>query len=143
MANTKVYLTVSGVEHDLLSEYGLIMSSIDIEAPAPKLFTADIPHGDGEIDKTDYFGTVKYYNRAVTVTFSISHGVSASAVYGQFLTGFNGQMVKLRTTLDDNYYRGRISSVSKLTRSNRVWGFSIILDAAPYRYNGIGEVVGL
>ncbi len=145
MANTKVFLTVSGAEHDLLSEYGLIMSAIDIDAPAPKLFTVDIPHGSGKIDKSDYFGAIKYYNRNITAYFSVSHNVNAVEKYGAFLSTFAGRSVQLRTTLDPgNYFKGRLVTVSKLARSDRVWNFSIVLDAAPYRYStSTGKAVSL
>ena len=122
----------------------LILSKQTIGTPPPKKETIDIPGGDGVLDVTEFFGEVKYENRALSFEFT------ALVPQSQFMDLFSliqnalhGQ--KMTIALDENpnwYYIGRIE-VSEWKANKAIGLITIDCDCEPYKHRLTSEAVNL
>lgn len=119
-------------------EWGLILSSKEIQSPEPKVRKIEIEGSDGDgIDYTEFFGDVKYNNRQLSFTFTKMDIVPDGflALYSLVQNTIHGK--KMQVILDDdplNYYYGRVTINE--WKSDRKKGIIVIeVDAEPYKYN--------
>lgn len=117
-------------------DLGLFMSDRPtIQLPEAKLFTVDIPGGDGYADLTESLvGEVKYENRELEFNFMIPADIDEQAeVYTKVYNAIHGK--KLKIVLDEDpeyYYVGRCSIKPKT--KDAVMEFTIKADCEPYKY---------
>lgn len=132
-------------EYHSFDEWGLVLSSKDIQAPEPKIMQIDIPGGDGVLDLTDYFGDTKYNNRLLSFTFSRAFAVPGEylALYSTVHNAIHGRM--LDVVLDDDseyYYRGRVT-INEWKSERRIGNIVVEVDAEPYKYKLAETVVAV
>lgn len=129
-------------EYHSFYEWGLILSSKEIEAPEPKINQIEIEGGDGVLDLTDFFGDVKYKNRSLSFEFSKMNIVLDGflALYSVVQNAIHGKVLDI--ILDDDpayYYRGRVT-INEWKSDKNVGTIVIEVDAEPYKYD-IDETV--
>ena len=136
----KVRLSMKGVKFGNLHSYyewGLILSSKEIQSPKPKVNQIDIEGSDGVLDLTEFFGDVKFENRSLSFTFTKKDIVPDGflALYSLVQNTIHGK--KMQVILDDdpmNYYFGRVTINE--WKSDKKKGIIVIeVDAEPYKYN--------
>ena len=123
-----------GVRHSF-DDLGLILGPKKLGAPAVKDEKTDIPGGDGSLDRTEFFGDVKYENRTHRFDFStMAPAEEFPTVYSNVLNRLHGR--KMRIILDDDplyFYYGRLH-VSDFTNEKGVGMISVEADCEPYKY---------
>lgn len=118
------------------NDWGLILQSKEIKAPAPKINQIEIEGGDGVLDLTDFFGDVKYKNRSLSFQF-VKACISQDEyflLFSQVQNAVHGRIMNI--ILDDdpaNYYRGRVS-VNEWKSEKNIGTVVIEVDADPYKY---------
>lgn len=130
-----------GEYHSYL-DFDLILTSYSIGEANPKTETVDIPGADGALDLTEYFGDVKFKNRALSFTFAIIGKASEFPTRLSALQDAIGGR-KLRIVLDDDpdfYYVGRVT-VNEWKSKPRVGSLTIDCDCEPYKYKASETVV--
>lgn len=128
--------------HHSYTEWGLILSEKDIQAPKIKTMEVDIAGGNGTLDYTEYFGDVKYENRSLSFGFSKMNIVPDEflVLFSEVQNALHGQ--KMKIVLDDDqehYYYGRVA-VNDWKSNKSVGEIVIDVDAEPYKYIDV-EVV--
>lgn len=111
----------------------LILASKEIGSPKEKKNTIPIEGADGELDLTEFFGSVKYDNRTLKFSFS-SVAYPFAGHYSMVLNALHGQ--KVHVVLDEDpdwYYVGRLS-VSPYTSDKNIGKIDIEADCEPYKY---------
>ena len=115
-------------------DFDLILSSKAIGAPTPKTELIDIPGGDGALDLTEFFGGVKYNNRALTFEFSTMVPQSQfMTLFSRVQNALHGQKVQI--ILDDDpgwFYTGRIF-VSEWKAERRIGKLTIDCECEPFK----------
>ena len=118
----------------------LILASKEIGSPKEKKNTISIEGADGELDLTEFFGSVKYDNRTLKFNFS-SVAFPFADHYSMVLNALHGQ--KVHIVLDDDpdwYYVGRLT-VSPYTSDKNIGKIDIEADCEPYKYKKNETVV--
>ena len=111
----------------------LILASKEIGSPKEKKNTIPIEGADGELDLTEFFGSVKYDNRTLKFSFS-SVAYPFADHYSMVLNALHGQKVHIVLDEDpDWYYVGRLS-VSPYTSDKHIGKIDIEADCEPYKY---------
>lgn len=122
-------------------DFSLILSQKTIGTPSPKTETIDIPGSDGVLDRTEYFGEVKYNNRKLSFEFStMVPQEQFMDVFSEVQNALHGK--KMNIVLDDDpgwYYIGRIS-VSEWKATKSIGKLTIDCDCEPYK-NEMTETV--
>lgn len=128
---------MNGVRFGALHSYNdldLLLTSKTIETPKVKTMVVDVVGGDGQLDYTEYFGKVNYYNRKLSFEFStIINPKEFLSLYSRLQNLFNGK--KMQVTLDDDpdfYYIGRVT-VNEWKSNKRIGLIAIEVDAEPYK----------
>ena len=136
---------MNGVTFGSLHSYNdldLILNTKTIGKASPKTTTVDVPGGDGELDYTEYFGDVKYYDRELTFEFStIVKPTDFLSLYSRLQNQLNGR--KMQITLDDDhefYYVGRIT-IDDWQTCKRIGKIVINVKAEPYKLKQTRTVV--
>lgn len=118
----------------------LILASKEIGSPKEKKNTIAIEGADGELDLTEFFGSVKYDNRTLKFSFS-SMAYPFADHYSMVLNALHGQKVHIVLDEDPNwYYVGRLS-VSPYTSDKNIGKIDIEADCEPYKYKQNETVV--
>lgn len=118
----------------------LILASKEIGSPKEKKNTIPIEGADGELDLTEFFGSVKYDNRTLKFSFS-SVAYPFADHYSMVLNALHGQKVHIVLDEDpDWYYVGRLS-VSPYTSDKNIGKIDIEADCEPYKYKKNETVV--
>lgn len=123
-------------------DFDLILTSYSIGEANPKTETVDIPGADGALDLTEYFGDVKFKNRALSFTFAIIGRASEFPTRFSALQDAIGGR-KLHIVLDDDpdfYYVGRVT-INEWKSKPRVGSLTIDCDCEPYKYKASETVV--
>lgn len=115
--------------------WGLILSSKEIQSPAPKTNHVEVEGGDGVLDYTEYFGDVKYNNRTLSFTFTAWKDSQADflTLYSDIHNAIHGK--KMKVILDDDsefYYFGRVR-VNEWKMNKKIQEITIEVDAEPYK----------
>ena len=118
----------------------LILASKEIGSPKEKKNTIEVEGADGELDLTEFFGSVKYGNRTLKFSFS-SAAYPFADHYSMVLNALHGQKVNIVLDEDPNwYYVGRLS-VSPYTDEKGIGKIDIEADCEPYKYKKNDTVV--
>jgi len=107
-----------------------------VQPPEPKTFFQDIPGADGSADLSEVTsGRPIYERREITMNFSCEYTESEWAtMFSEIQRRFNGKEGKIIFEDDqDYYYIGRMS-VAEYERKRKVGGFTITVNAEPYKY---------
>lgn len=115
-------------------DYGMILSSKNIEAPSVKSNKVDIKGGDGSLDLTEYFGEPKYKDRTLTFVFSKVHQTTSEFVWfwSRLQNTFNGKNIEI--VLDEDLafkYVGRCSL--SYTKDKNIYQYKFKFVCEPYK----------
>jgi phage-related protein len=124
-------------------EWGLILSSKEIQSPEPKVNQIEIEGSDGVLDLTDFFGGVKYKNRSLSFTFSKMDIVPDGflALYSLVQDLLHGK--KMQVILDDDpnhFYYGRVT-INEWKSNKNIGEIVIEVDAEPFKQEMYETVV--
>lgn len=134
--------TVTFGMYNSYEDLGLILNKKTIGAASPKTQTVDIPGADGELDYTEYFGSIKYSNRTITLDFStITSPSGYLELYSRLQKLLNGSNMEIRFSDDpDFHYIGRVT-VNDWASNARVGKVVINVNAKPYKMKNAVTVV--
>lgn len=146
-------LIVDGV--DLTDTYGLILADgYTLSPPEPKIYTVDIPGGNGMVDITEaLLGDVAYKNRKMEFEFYAIDCPDFERLKRNVSSFLHGKAFDYKITMDPEYtYHGRftITEYSHFMSSQGIIGtIKMEIDADPYKYlpdriysiNAVGGVV--
>lgn len=122
-------------EYHSWDDFFLVLSSIELGLPKPKINTVNVPAIDGEIDFSDVFGELKYKNRIIKLKFNtaILNTERAIRFYSEIVQKFHGKIVDIIFD-DDVYwkYRGRIE-IESLKTKDKIKSVVITCDCDPYK----------
>lgn len=129
---------VDGV--DLTVEFQLILiDGFSLNPPEPKLYTIDIPGGNGVIDLTESLsGDVVYNNREQEFTFKCIYPLDFENTKTRLSNFLHGRHFNYKLTWDPEYtYKGRfsVSSYSHIGLAKGQLGEIVVrVTADPYKY---------
>lgn len=144
MAEKKLYGVLFDNYHSLDSWGLYIVNRQENKPPAPKIYTVDIPGGNGSLDITEaLLGTVAYENREITCEFYVV-GVDIlrwPTLYSEIMAAIHGK--KMKIVFDDDpsyYYIGRVS-VEDWVSGRRHAELTVKCDCEPFKYemNAYGQ----
>ena len=123
--------------------FDLILSKKELESPAVKEVTQEIPGADSHLDLTDFFGEPKYNNARHKFTFSTLPLTEAEAfsLLSRIRNALHGK--KVRIILDDDpsfYYVGRVY-IEQYRSEKQVGTLLVECDCEPYKYKLAKTVV--
>lgn len=137
-------LIVNGV--DLTKRFGIIMSDgYTLNPPSPKVYTVDVPGGNGVIDVTEVFtGNTVYDNREQEFSFYSINVEDFEKLKTQVSNFLHGKVFDYQITMDPDYvYHGRFS-VASYAHSRysigKVGVIKISIDADPYKTKGLQTI---
>lgn len=116
----------------LYEDLGIITARIDVDAPSPKTMAVQVPYADGELDLTDYFGTVRYNNRKIEITALIIDDIPNT--FSRLQAAAHGKKCSIEISIDSEYiYTGRVSVGNmRITKEGNV---KITCNCEPYKVN--------
>ncbi|MDO5131451.1 MAG: hypothetical protein Q4D81_00530 [Eubacteriales bacterium] len=126
-------------------DWGLyIVDRQENKPPEPKIYTVDVPGGNGVIDVTEaVLGSVAYNNREITCEFYIidENVRNWATLYSDIMAAIHGR--KMRIVFDDDpgyYYVGRVS-VTNWKSGRRHSILTVTCDCEPFKYliNAYGD----
>jgi len=134
-------MIVGGV--DLTVAFGMILlDGYKLSTPEPKVYTVDIPGGDGAIDLTESLtGNVAYNNRTDEFTFVILDVDNFEQIKTRLSNFLHGKAFDYKLTMDPDYtYHGRfqVSEYAHSVVSNGIVGsIAVKVVANPYKSKGL------
>lgn len=135
-------LIVDGVDLTIRFQMALL-DGYTLSPPEPKIYTVDIPGGDGVIDLTQSLtGDVAYENRQQEFSFMVVNPDSFERVKTDVSNFLHGKSFDYQMTMDPGYtYHGRFTvteySHTLYSYPGLVGIFSIKIDADPYKSKGL------
>lgn len=135
-------LIVDGVDLTIRFQMALL-DGYTLSPPEPKIYTVDIPGGDGVIDLTQSLtGDVTYKNRQQEFSFMVVNPDSFERVKTDVSNFLHGKSFDYQMTMDPGYtYHGRFTvteySHTLYSYPGLVGIFSIKIDADPYKSKGL------
>lgn len=134
--------TVTFGTYNSYEDLGLILTKKTIGAASPKTAKVDIPGADGELDYTEYFGEINYYNRTISLEFStITPATEFLRLYSTIQRLLNGRKMNIYFTDDPGFhYVGRIT-VNEWASNGRIGKIVIEINAEPYKLKNAVTVV--
>lgn len=135
-------LIVDGVDLTIRFQMALL-DGYTLSPPEPKIYTVDIPGGDGVIDLTQSLtGDVTYENRQQEFSFMVVNPDSFERVKTDVSNFLHGKSFDYQMTMDPGYtYHGRFTvteySHTLYSYPGLVGIFSIKIDADPYKSKGL------
>ncbi len=136
MINEIKFMSInSGVTKRSFSDFGVILTSQEIGAPKPKIYTVNVEGMDGSLDLSEFFGEIKYENRTLKFTFEtiekISDWYAKVCIISSFL---HGQKMKIYTWSEpDFYYVGRCT-IDEYSSNAKLGKIVISCDCEAYKY---------
>ena len=130
-------LIVGGV--DLTMRFKMVLlDGYELNPPAPKTYTVDIPGGDGVIDLTTALtGDVVYENRSQKFTFACIKVEDFENVKMEVSNFLHGRAFDYQITMDPEYtYHGRFTVETythQMYANGRLGLIEISVDAEPYK----------
>lgn len=121
--------------YNTLDDWGLYIVNREETPPEPKIYTVDIPGGNGVLDLTESLGDISYSNRQFTCLLrGKGHETSWSAKYKDIMEAIHGRRMKIIFLDDAGYYfRGRVAVTSWLCTQDRA-EMTLEMDCDPYKY---------
>lgn len=88
------------------TDYGLTLLHREIGMPEPKVNMVEVPYADGDLDLTDYFGTVRMKDREIVLTFEVIELDRSQwpAIEDAIFTDLHGKRMQLKFQDDEDYY---------------------------------------
>lgn len=122
--------------YNTLTEWGLYVVTRTDSGPQPKLYTVDVPGGNGAIDVTEaVLGSIAYSNRQIECFLRGTGPEEAWAnKYSEILASIQGR--KMQITFPDDigyYYVGRVS-VTDWTHNGERASLTLAMDCEPFKY---------
>lgn len=124
------YLLIDGI--DIQERFGcLILKREKLDPPQPKLYTVDIPGGDGSIDLTEFAGFPVYKDREMVFRCYLLPGFRLEP----FTAFIQGHRYEFRMSWEDDYiYRGRFHVEGWSLKART---FSLVATADPFKTLGL------
>lgn len=131
-------------EYHSYRDLHMILAEKKIGTPSQKTESIDIPGGDGVLDLTEFFGEVKYKNRALSFEFSTLVPQSEfMTLFSMVQNALHGKKMMISLDADPEwYYIGRIS-VSEWKADKRIGKLTIDCDCEPFKYRMTSQIVNL
>lgn len=118
-----------------LEDLGLILQTVNMPMPEPKVNTVEIPGADGVLDITSYFGDVRFNNRIITMVFT-DPTPYFYRYRNQTHVAENLHGRTCRIVFDEDpeyYYQGRLR-VEEFAMNPTTRTITITADCEPYKY---------
>lgn len=121
----------------------LLLDGYTLSPPTPKIYTVDVPGGNGVIDLTDFVnGDAVFNNRKQEFTFALIEESGREDLFELVKTQISGLLhgkaFDYQLTFDPEYiYHGRFTISAyehKLYQNGMLGTFKISIDAEPYKY---------
>ena len=121
---------------DTFADWGLVLSSKELNPPAPKFYTVDIPGGNGQINLTQALsGDTAYENRQQEFVFTMYYqGVSFEALKTVVSNFLHGREFDYKLSWDPEYTYHGWFSVDKYGTDGALNQITITVDADPYKF---------
>lgn len=122
---------------DTLSDFGLILTDVQISAPKPKRETVDIPYHDGLVDITKVLSdSVKYERRTLTFEFAFPGKVKeAEKLKSKVYNHIHGQDHEIIIGSDPEWYWNAYCTVESMDTNKNLTTIKIECEAEPYKYS--------
>ncbi len=124
------------------SEFGIYLSSVSIGEATVKEHRLDIPGANGTLDLTDFFGSIAYENRKITLKFTFpQHNDELLSVYSSFQQAVHGKHFDSIILDDDSehHYVGRVS-VGTL-KKGVISAVTVECECEPYKYRNTANII--
>lgn len=121
--------------HDMLRDYGVIMTSFDIGMPSQKRSSIEVPGMDGVIDITYALSEQKIYeNRTVSMTFEILYrnGADLWNIHERIANDLHGNEMDIRLSFYPGWHLEGNVSVDGLSMNDGTATFKVTCDCNPY-----------
>lgn len=121
--------------HDMLRDYGVIMTSFDIGMPSQKRSSIEVPGMDGVIDLTYALSEQKIYeNRTVSMTFEILYrnGADLWNIHERIANDLHGNEMDIRLSFYPGWHLEGNVSVDGLSMNDGTATFKVTCDCNPY-----------
>lgn len=135
-----VLLTVNGEPHLMYKEFDLGLTGFNIAPPEPKTNFVDIPFSNVSYDLTEYFGSVTYNRRPITLSFGFVKPLPCwQAIIDDVVNLFHGQEIQFSLASASEWtYTGRCTvTPSDKTEYNNAQ-VTISINALPMKTNNEG-----
>lgn len=118
------------------TDFGLILSQVEIPPAEPKTTFVDVPGRDGALDLTEALGEVKYNDRDIEFVFSIlpSETMTWEEKQTQVSNALNGKRCKIILDRDAGYYYSGRCTVSRYEKDRNLKQIAVSARVLPYKY---------
>lgn len=120
-------------------EFGLVLNSKVIPPPEEKTYEVDVVGANGKLDlstaNTD--GIVKYYNRPITLNFSLVCPIrQREAAFSKIMNALHCRYMDVIFDIDLAFYwRGKVKITTRQDESIAYGLVSMEVNAEPYKYS--------
>lgn len=121
--------------HDMLRDYGVIMTSFDIGMPSQKRSSIEVPGMDGVIDLTYVLSEQKIYeNRTASMTFEIlfRKGADPWDIHERIANDIHGNEMDIRLSFYPGWHLEGNISVDGMSMNDGAATFKVTCDCNPY-----------
>lgn len=121
--------------HDMLRDYGVIMTSFDIGMPSQKRSSIEVPGMDGVIDLTYALSNQKIYeNRPVSMTFEILYrnGADPWDIHERIANDIHGNEMDIFLSFYPGWHLEGNVSVDGMGMNDGTATFKVTCDCNPY-----------
>lgn len=124
---------------DTFADWGLVLSSKELNPPAPKFYTVDIPGGDGNINLTKALNDdTVYENRTQEFVFTqYLRGESFEGLKTSISNFLHGQEFDYKLSWDPDYTYHGWFTVDKYGTDGALNQITITVEADPYKSKGM------
>lgn len=124
--------------YDSNEDLELVLTSSNIEAPAPKTIYVKIEGKDGSIDYTEAFGRIFFENRKLQFEFTYCGDADSFAdKFSELQNKLHGRRMKIVISDDAEWwYEGRVS-LDKWKSSKAIRKITIECECDPYKYQNV------
>lgn len=121
--------------HDMLRDYGVIMTSFDIGMPSQKRSSIEVPGMDGVIDLTYVLSEQKIYeNRTASMTFEIPYrkGADPWDIHERIANDIHGNEMYISLSFYPGWHLEGNVSVDGMSMNDGTATFKVTCDCNPY-----------
>ena len=129
------YTTLTLDNYDIFEKWGFFIVTKEIGTPEPKIYTVDIPGGDGVLDLTESLGSISYGMRPITVKLrAIGEQNKWTSVFSEIQEALHGRRMQITFSDDAGYYYvGRVK-VKGFHYDFDVCEIQLDMECSPYKY---------
>ena len=118
-----------------MNDWNIVLTKSDITPPKVKTSIVNIKGADGILDLSEALnGDVMYDNRDIKLTFSLMDMREYSTLISKISNAIHGKKVKLRFTIDDEYYYEGRAQISQWESSKNIGKIVVNVNADPFKY---------